>query len=150
MVVGLIRKATKDDLMFCMELFKRGLEENGITDYHDSLILNKIIVSYHQAPCFLLEKDDKVIGMASLNMGVISYSGKPILVDNMFYIRPENRSLENLNKLVKSCKDFAEEHSLPLRFDFLSNDNEKLQKRLYRMNGIKVLSVTGVYDASSS
>lgn len=141
----MIRKASSDDIPYVLDLFKKGLEEHDI-EYHESYVLNKIIISYHQAPCFLLEEDGRICGMASLNIGILPFTGKPTLTDNMFYIEPEYRDLKRFSGLVEACKAFADDHNLPLRLDFISQNDEELRKRIFRMHGFKVSSVVGVYN----
>jgi len=141
----MIRKATPADIPYLLDMYKASITELG-EDYIESFLLKKIVNSYHLAPCFVLVIDDTICGMAGLTSVIMPNNGKAMLADYMFYVRPEHRSLTNLSDLVNSAKAFAKETDLPLRLDFIANDDEKLRERLLRMNGFKITSVVGVYN----
>lgn len=142
----MIRKATPKDIPEILELYRKGLEELGQKNIKESHILNKVVISYHLAPCFLLEIDDIIVGIAGLTVVTTSHNGVASLADYIFYVEPEYRSIKTLGVLVDSAKNFATENALPLRLEFISNNDEELRKRIFRLHGFKVSSVTGVYN----
>ena len=126
-----------------MRLYKEGLDELGL-EYEESLLLKKIVNSYHLAPCFLLMKGAVVVGMWGLTMGITSHDGKPIVQDYMLYIEPEHRGLKTLSKMADKVKEFADENGFIVRLEHLGR-NPELSKRIYEMNGFKPTSVIGEY-----
>lgn len=141
----MIRQAETEDLGRVIELYRAGLTELGLK-YSDSMTANKVVTSFYLAPCFLLVIDDIIRGIAGMTVVTTSHNGDASLADYMFYIEPEHRSLRTLNTLVNEVKAFADEKNLPLRLEFIVNDDEELRKRLLSMNGLKVQSVVGVYN----
>jgi len=144
-----IRKATAGDVPYILELYAAGLGELGFDGIDKERLLAKVISSYHLAPCFLLVIDDKICGMAGLSVNIIPWSGKATLCDYIFYIRPEYRGLSNFGGLVKACKDFSDEVSLPLSFNFTVNDDEDVRKRVFKMHGFETKYITGTYNGST-
>lgn len=140
----MIRQALHSDLGEVFELYKAGLQELGIK-YREDLVLRKIHAAFECAPCFLLEVDDNIIGMADLHLGEDTFTGVLTLTDLLFYVEPKHRNLKRLSGLVEACKSFADKYNLPLQLNFISKDDEKLRKRLLEMHGFKVQSLTGVY-----
>lgn len=140
----MIRQATPKDIPCVVRLYKAGLGELG-EKYKEDLVFQKVATCFYLAPCFLLEVNDNIQGIAGLTLLTTSHNGDAQLADYMFYIKPEHRSLKTLNSLVKEVKAFAKEKNLPLRLEFISNDDEDLKRRLLSMNGFKVGSIIGVY-----
>ena len=118
----------------------------GAEDIEKERVLHKVVISLNLAPCFLLIINDKIVGIAGLTSNVLPWSGKATLCDYMFYIKPDYRSLSNFGGLVEACKKFSDEVGLPLRFEFISKNDEALRKRIYKMFGFEVSSVVGVYN----
>lgn len=141
----IIKKAKSEDLDDVIKLYRAGLTELG-EKYSDAYTLNKVLTSFYLAPCFLLVIDGKICGIAGLTSVVTSHNGVASLTDYMFYILPEHRSLKTLNSLVKEVKAFAKSQKLPLRLEFISNNDEKLKERLLSMNGFKIGGVIGVLN----
>lgn len=142
-----LRKATNKDLPKVLELYKKGLEELGITNHKESYLVDKVISSWNLAPCFILEKND-IVGMAGLTMGTECWSGNATLCDYMFYVEPEHRTLSNLGGLVRECKQFADDIGLPLRINLTINNDEKLRERLLKMYGFKPIQIAGLYETT--
>lgn len=140
----MIRKATPKDIPHILRLYKAGLEELGLK-YSESLLLNKVVTSYHLAPCFLLDIDG-VVGFAGFTMVTESNSGQEVMADYMFYVEPEHRNMKELSKLVGAAKDFAKGHGFPLRVEFILNNDEELKRRLLKMHGFDVALLVGVID----
>lgn len=141
----MIRKATPKDFPCVIELYKAGLTETG-ANYSDSLVMAKVVNSFHLAPCFLLVKNDSIVGMAGLTFVTSSFSGDVILSDYMFYIEPEHRSLESLSSLVESAKQFADETKFPFRLEFIIHDDDALRRRLLKMHGFEPKAIVGIYN----
>lgn len=144
-----VRKASSEDLREVCRLYRAGLDELGYK-YDDNLVEKKVSNAYYCAPCFLLELDGRIAGMAGLTAGVICYSGEVTLSDYMVYVEPEHRSLPHLSGLVNACKDFASEQKCSLRLDFVSENDEKLRIRLLKMHGFQVGSIVGVFDGRNN
>ena len=142
----IVIKATTKDIETILELYKEGIEELGIKDSKESYLLNKILVSFYLAPCFLLEIDGNIVGMAGFTVVTIPYNGMASLADYIFYVRKEYRNIKSLGALVEAAKGFAEDNNLPLRIDFTVNDDEEVRKRLMRKFGFKINSVSGVFN----
>lgn len=142
---AVIRIADQEDFEDILRLYKAGLEELGF-EYKESLLVRKIFTSFQLAPCFLLEIDGKIRGMAGFTVTVASHSGVSTLSDYLFYIEPEYRTIDRLGGLVGEAKAFAKSHNLPLRVDFLCHGDEKAKMRLLRRNGFRLSSVVGMYN----
>jgi hypothetical protein len=142
----MLRQATTKDIDDILPLYKAGLEELGLTDWKESLLVKKIINSFALAPCFLLVIDDKICGMAGFTLCITSHNGVATLSDYMFYVLPEYRNIKNLGGLVEEAKQFATVKNFPIKLEFICNNDEKLRKRVLEMHGFKVFSVTGVYN----
>ena len=142
----MIREATAKDIPVILDLYKKGLEELGCFDWQESLLLKKVVNSFHLAPCFLLELDD-IVGMAGFTTVTTSHNGVATLNDYMFYVLPEYRNIKNLGGLVEGVKSFADTHGMPLRLEFLTNNDEELRKRVLKLHGFKIYSVVGTYNA---
>lgn len=141
-----IRQSTPADFPYILALYKKGLEDVGLTDWKESLLLKKIVNSFHLAPCFLLVNDDKIVGMAGFTTVISSHNGVASLSDYMFYVEPEFRNHKTLSKLVKAAKDFADKHAMPLKLEFISKNDTKLRERVMRLHGFKDIAVIGVYN----
>lgn len=142
----MIEKANAQEIPYIIGLYKDGLKEIGAKNILDSLVCNKVVSAFKLAPCFLLKIDGIIRGIAGLTICHSSHSGDAMLSDYMFYIQPEYRSLKNLSDLVRACQSFAKEHDLPLRVDFIVNDDEKIKQRLLRMHDFKTFSIVGIYN----
>lgn len=140
----LVRQATAADIPYILDLYKKGLDELG-QEWKESLLLKKIVNSYQLAPCFLLEIDGIIRGMAGLTAVTTSHNGVASLDDYMFYVEPDSRNIKTLNALVSKAKEFAMLHDIPLRVNFSVKDDLKTRERLLKMNGFEVRSVMGVY-----
>lgn len=145
----MIRQATPKDIPYILELYHDGLAEMGETNIVEALLLSKIVSAFHLAPCFLLVKDGKVVGMMGLTVITSSHNGDASLIDYMFSIQKEYRNMRNLSAFIKEAKVFAKENNLPLKIESLASDDEEVRKRLFRMHGFRVLSVTGIYKELS-
>lgn len=140
----MIRKAENKDLDKVLELVRAGLDELG-QKYHESLLLKKVVNSFHLAPCFLLEIDGIIRGIAGFTVIKSSWDGEATLADYLFYIEPEYRNIVNLSGLVEEAKGFADTMNLPLRIEYLVSSDRKLHERLMRINGFKIESLVGYY-----
>lgn len=142
----LVRNACfPQDVVDVFSLYTAGLKELG-KEYKEDLALNKIVNSYHLAPCFLLVIDDKICGMAGFTAVSSSHSGDASLADYMFYVQPEHRNMESLNALTKAVKDFASAHNLPVRLEFIVTNDEAVKRRLLKRHGFRVDAIIGVYN----
>ncbi len=142
----MIRKATASDIPVILDMYEKGLIELGATDISESMLLKKVVNSYHLAPCFLLVINGIVEGMAGLTAVTSSHNGVATLNDYMFYVNKEHRNIDNLGGLVKEIKKFAKDVNMPIKLEFLSNNDLELKKRVLEMHGFSVFSVTGVYN----
>ena len=142
----IVRQATPKDIPYILALYKKGLDEIGLTDWKESLLLNKIVNSFHLAPCFLLVNDGTISGMAGFTTVTSSHNGVASLADYMFYIDPDVRNHETLSQLVQEAKDFAKQHAMPLKIEFISRNDLQLRERVMRRHGFEDFSVTGVYN----
>lgn len=142
----IVRQATPKDIPDILDMYKKGLIDLGLDDFKESLMLSKIVASYHLAPCFLVEINDKICAMAGLTVNTISHSGVASLADYMFYVEPEHRNLKVLNSLVREIKKFAEDNDMPLRLDLTFKADLKVKERLLEMNGLEPYALVGVYN----
>lgn len=140
-----IRIAAPEDLKDVVLLYKKGLESLG-EPYNEESVRNKVYTSYYLAPCFLVIKDDTIVGIAGLTVIRTSHDSAASLADYMFYIEPEYRSIRTLDALMEKIKDFAVSKNLPIRLDFRVSGNIEARERLLNRYGFKVQSVVGVYD----
>lgn len=142
--MGCVRIAAPDDFDEIARLYKAGLTELG-QKYDDEKVLNKVVTSYYLAPCFLLEIDGKICGIAGFTTVTSSHSGDASLADYMFYVEPKHRNMDSLNALTGAVKDFASAHKLPVRLEFLSHDDEAVKKRLLKRHGFEIGAIIGVF-----
>jgi len=77
----MIKKATAKDLPRVVELVGAGLDELG-QKYTDSLLLKKVVNSFHLAPCFLLVIGGIVRGIAGFTVIKSSWDGEATLSDS--------------------------------------------------------------------
>jgi len=140
------RQATFDDLYEVAEMYEEGLIELGVLRINKDSIMQEVITSYYQAPCFLLEDCGSIKGIAGLTISRSSHNGVASVTDYMFYIQPEYRNLSNLGVLVKLTKTFAKENAMPLKLDLIVDNDLKRKTRLLEMHGLNIRYVSGVYN----
>lgn len=139
------RLATLDDMPKLIELYISGLEELG-EDYKESLLVKKILDNYYLAPCYVVENNGIVVGMAGFTTVISSHSGVAMLCDYIFYVEPEYRNIKTLSALVSQIKAFAKAQNMPLKIELSIRNDEKLRSRLLSIFGFKVYSLCGAYD----
>lgn len=137
----LVKQAKPSEFGVVLDLYKKGLEEIGF-EYVESLLVKKIVNSWHLAPCFLMGD----YGMAGFTTVISSHDGKARLADYMFYVEPEHRNIKTLGRLVEAAKDFAKDQNMPLRLEFLSHNDEQLKKRVLKIHGFDVVAIVGEYN----
>ena len=142
----MIRIATPQDFPTILDMYEAGLRELGETKLDREMMLRKIAESYNLAPCFLLENNGIIIGIAGLSIITSPWNGDASLSEYMFYVLPEHRNIKNLSALVNKSTEFASSHDLPLRLEFATETSEKIRERLFRMHNFKVCAVVGSYD----
>jgi GNAT superfamily N-acetyltransferase len=139
----MIRQATSADVDEILRLYKAGVEELGY-DYKESLLVNKIVTSYHLAPCFLYE-DNGIKGFAGFTVNTYPHNGEPVMCEYMFYVEPEHRNIEVLGQIVKAAQDFANQNKFNLRVEFIVLGDLELKKRVLERNGFEVTGIIGVH-----
>lgn len=142
----LVRQATNHDLPEILRLYKAGLDELGCDDWKETFLIKKITESFLLAPCFLVENDGKVYGIAGLTLVITSHNGVATLMDYMFYVVPDKRNIDVLGGLMEEIKQFAIASNLPVKLEFVCNDDEALRKRLFKRYGFHPKSVTGYFN----
>lgn len=140
----MIRKAKSTDIPRIIELYRESLDEIGV-NHLDSLTSKVVTDNFFLAPCFVLEINGTIRGIAGLTVSFIPWSGDATLKDYIFYVEPEHRNIDNLGGLVSNCKDFADELGTPLQVSFIVNQDEELRRRILRRHGFEVVSVLGEY-----
>lgn len=138
-----IRQAAKEDLSRVLELYKAALDELDQKWSHDRLV-KKIADSFILAPCFLVESNGIICGMAGFTVVSASHNGEESLADYMFYVKPEQRNLRTLKALLYEVKAYAKQQNLPIRVEYLCNNDEALKRRLLSLNGFEVRGIIGV------
>ena len=141
----MIREATAKDIPYILDLYRAGLEELGESNIIESMLLRKIVNSFHLAPCFLLEKCGTMVGMAGFTVVTSSQNGTASLADYMFYIKPEHRNIKAIKSLVVEAVKFSNENDLPLRLDFVTDASVASKARLAEMCGLTVKGVICEY-----
>lgn len=129
-----------------IDLYRASLDEMGVK-HLDSLTSKVVTDNFFLAPCFVLEINGTIRGIAGLTITFKPWSGNATLRDYIFYVEPEHRNDNNLGGLVSNCKDFADEIGVPLQVEFIIKDDEELRKRVLRKYGFKVVSVIGEYHS---
>ena len=141
----MIRQATKEDIHIVVEMTKSMREDLGM-DYEDAYVVNLVVKALKLAPCFLLLKDDRIIGMAGLSVSFCAFSNQATLTDYGFYIQPRHRSYGLFCGLINKVKDYSKEVGLPLRLNLQANISNKVREKLFKRHGFKVISMIGEYN----
>jgi ribosomal protein S18 acetylase RimI-like enzyme len=141
----MIRRVTPADIPRVLDLLKRGLDERGI-EWDEKILLNKIVTNYHLVPSYVCVFDGKIEGFMGLSASTCGYSGKPLITEYMFYVKPQHRSMTVLSDLVREAQKFADEQDLTLRFDLFVDGDISIKERLFKMHNMKTISIAGVYD----
>ncbi|MAI17151.1 MAG: hypothetical protein CBC71_06325 [Rhodobacteraceae bacterium TMED111] len=140
----IVRQAKSTEIPRIIELYRESLDEIGVK-HLDSLTSKTVTDNFFQAPCFLLEIDGIIRGIAGLTISFTPWSGEATLRDYMFYIQPEYRNDKSLGGLVNSCKEFAKKLGVNLQVSFIVKNDEKLRQRVLKKYGFEVKTVIGEY-----
>jgi hypothetical protein len=143
-----VRFATPKDFLYIMDMYWSMLDELGESDMNEVSMLTHVINCYKKAPCILLVDDDIICGMIGLTIVTAAHNGAGRLTEYCVYIYPRYRNLRNFSLLVEKSKEFAKNLSLPLQCSFVSESSEKVKRKLLKILGFEIISLTGVYNGS--
>ena len=127
-----------------LEFYKAGLVEIE-EEWAESLLVQKVFESFKLAPTFILEVDGRAQGMAGFTVVKTEHSGRLVMCDYIFYIRPKYRNIKTLGALVKAAQEFSKEQDMALHVEFILNDDEGLRKRVLEIHGFKAKAILGEY-----
>ena len=143
--MGSIKEATIDDFQEILRMVKAMRDELG-QDYKESYVVYTILQSLKLAPCFLLEKDGKICGMAGLTVFFDGFTGQATLSEYGFYIDPSQREYSVFSGLIDKCKEYADKVNMPLIFSFQAHASNDFKVKLFERKGFKVDSIVGEYN----
>lgn len=138
----MIRMAEKEDLPRVVRLImKRGeefdYEKSGFPKPELDVLTDTVYRNWMLAPCFVVEEDEEIIGLASTTISTFGWSREPYLGMFMVYVLPEKRSFDIIKKLYESVKDYASLQGLLLCDDYIAIDRVDGRRRLMRSLGFK-------------
>lgn len=144
-MVGSIKEATIDDFPEILRMVKAMRDELG-QDCKESYVVNTILQSLKLAPCFLLEKDGKICGMAGLTVFFDGFTGQATLSEYGFYIDPSQREYSAFSGLIDKCKEYANKVNMPLMLTFQSQSSDDFKIKLFKRKGFRVDGIVGEYN----
>ena len=140
-----MREATINDFPEILRMVKAMREELG-QDYKESYVVNTILQSLKLAPCFLLEKNGKICGMAGLTVFFDGFTGQATLSEYGFYIDPSQREYSAFSGLIDKCKEYANKVNMPLILSFQANTDNDFKIKLFKRKGFRIESIVGEYN----
>lgn len=144
----MIRFAELKDLPCVFELCMMAMEElkdRLPLDVNAEKLSNSILDNWVKAPCFVLEKNNEIVGFYGLTIYTPFYSNNQTLGDYMLYLNPENRTYKNLSRLSRAARDFAEEKGLPIDLNFITQSSQEVKARFLEKMGAEIVGVKAVY-----
>jgi len=140
-----IREATIDDLPEMIRMTK-AMREELRRPYKESHIVSTILESLKLAPCFLLQKDANIYGMAGLLLYFDGFTGQATLTEYGFYIDPSQRDYSAFSGLVEQCKKYAKKVNMPLNLTLQSNSSNDFKIKLFKRKGFVIDGIAGRYN----
>lgn len=143
-----IKVAVKEDLPEIFEVFKQGISEleYPIREVEDSVLKDSIEKTWRIAPCFIVVKEDKIIGIASLNLISMPWSAKPILTSNIVHVLKEYRNFAIIKQLYKTIRGYAELQGIPYLDQFMGTEKSDARARLARTQKLENVGITILYN----
>lgn len=137
-----IRMADKEDLPKVVQLIMRRGEEfdyeaSGLPEPELEVLTDTVYRNWMLSPCFVVEDDDGMFGVASTNLSSFGWSAKPYIGMFMVYILPEKRNFDTIKQLYKSVQDYASLQGLLLCDDYIAIDRVDGRRRLMQSLGFK-------------
>lgn len=144
----IVRYADETDLPQVLGMYMAGLAEirDMIVEPNAQKCARKVLLSWAQAPCVLLEKMGKIIGFAGLCTNKPDYSEQNVISEYMFYIKPEHRSYKAAKMLSDASKDVADKFGLPLFFTHkLGGGTIETKEKFLTRWGYRPVAVNCIY-----
>lgn len=134
--------AERDDLPRVIQLImKRGeefdFEKSGFPEPEIDCVADTVYKNWLLSPCWIVLKDDKIIGLASTTLTNFGWSKKLHMAFFMVYVLPKYRSFDIIKKLYKSVQDYASLQGLLLVDENIAIDRVDGRRRLMRCLGFK-------------
>lgn len=138
-----VRSAEKEDLQVCIEIALEIPLENDLgyfpapSESKVKLTLEKLI---ENRTLIVYENNGVIVGILGLIIDSFWWSEEPMMMDMLFYVKPEFRSYTAFNRMLSTAEEFAKINGLPLSvLMFTTKDMERkfkmIQKRGYKSVG---------------
>lgn len=132
-----IKMAKREDLPRVVQLImKRGedfdYEARGMPLPDIDVVTDTVYRNWIISPCYVVWKDDEIIGLASTTLSTFGWSKVPHLGLFMVYVLKEHRKFGIIKKLYKSVQDYASLHGLVLHDSYIAIDRVDGRRRLMR------------------
>jgi hypothetical protein len=149
----IVAMATRDELKDVVKLALEGAKEFDFDGYHPpepEQVAKYICDKWLRAPCFVLKKDEAIVGFIGLDIDSHWWSTKPIITDYRAYIMPEHRNMRAVKLLYGAVKQFADEQGVPYHAGHFVSDNRFNARRgLMRWLGFKTTGFIISYNGAT-
>lgn len=135
-----VRSAEIEDLNKCVlialeiplendwEYFPKA-SESKVTNTIRKLIEDRTLIVY--------ENNGIIVGIMGLVIDSFWWSEEPMMLDMLFYIKPEFRSYKAFNRMLSTAEEFAKINGLPLSLLLFSTKNLERKYEMIKRRGYK-------------
>ena len=110
---------------------------NGLPRAKKEIVEQTIHENWLQAPCFLVKKDDKIIGFSSTTLGDYGWTDDKFLTTFVTYVLPEHRKIGIVKELYNAIKKYAKLQGVLLIDAHLATERVDGRRRLLLTQGFK-------------
>lgn len=92
------------------------------------------------------EDDQKYInGLLAFTHTSVWWSKEPLLMEVLFYVKPQFRSFKNAVALIKAAKEYSDEQQIPLVMDLFTKKDVEEKRKLLIYCGFKEIGSLYIY-----
>ena len=110
---------------------------NGLPRAKREVVKESIRENWLQSPCFLVTKDDKIIGFSSTCYGDYGWTDEKFLSTFITYVLPEHRNIGIVKQLYNAIKKYAKLQGVLLIDAHLATERVDGRRRLLLSQGFK-------------
>lgn len=137
-----IRVATMDDLPACIRLAMKIPEENDM-DYFPKPDVMKVAETLEELinkqTLILYDNNGVICGLFGVRLDTFWWTSEPMLVDILFYIKPEFRSFSAYKRMLRVAEDFAKINNVPLALLFFTTKDSDKKHQMVLRRGFKTV-----------